>query len=350
MNARVLRSPVPFVLSLAVASIGTLAGAAAAAPSPGVLVIAEGARCRVLMTKVSYDDPGADDAEFLELYVERWSSSPALGADSGISPTPDGAVGAAVLTLGDCGLESLELVSGGGGACDTYRTIPLSAIPVPDDGYVTFCGTDSTLAGTPCDVMAAGRSALRNGWLQNGPSDGLRFRARDGSSALELAYEGAVGCFGPSARQLANETGQMPGTPEPADDVNTFCGDAFVALPLVDAPLRHEAVCPRMVTSAALTDAGSSASEDAASARVVGPGPDASTWTPERAPTPRPKSPTSVYAGLGIDAGLVAIPKTPSVPPKPPGCSMTRTTSAGYGPLVTVLAVLLVFTRRIRRI
>lgn len=340
MNARVFRWAVLLVGCLGLC----LARSALAAPSHAGLFISEGAGCRVLLTKMSYDDPGADDAELLELFVER-SADAGAPTDAGRVPR-DGAAGTAMLTLGDCGLGALELVNGGGGACDTYRTIPLSSLPIPPDAYLVFCATDSVLAPA-CDVKAAGLSALRNGWLQNGPSDGLRFVDRDGSAALELAYEGAPPCFAANARHLADETGQLTGASDPTDDVNTFCGAGFALLSPAAAPLRDDAHCPvalpRAPGDAAVTTQGGVSSSDSGAAERP--------WTTERAPKSPSSDSPAASALLEIDAGLVALAKTPSAPPKPPGCAVVpgRTFPSGPvggWPFVVAISLICGLTRR----
>jgi hypothetical protein len=342
MNARAFRSAVLLVVCTVLCMNSALG-----APLRAGVAISEGAGCRVSLTKVSYDDPGADDAELLELFVERLSDAGA-SADAGLASS-DAAAGPAMLTLGDCGLGALELVNGGGGACETYRTLPLSSLPVPNDDYVTFCATDSLLAGV-CDVKTAGLSALKNGWLQNGPSDGLRFVDRDGSVMLELAYEGGPPCFARDALHLVDETGQLAGASEPTDDVNTFCGDRFVLLSPAAAPLRGEAGCPvaapRVLGDAALTTpVGVSGPDSGAGGR---------SWTAERAPAIPSRGTPSPSGTLGLDAGLVAIARTASVPPKAPGCSLipgatSRGFPVGGGRLVSAIALIFALTRCARR-
>src|SRR5260221_1254502 len=140
------RPPGPLRLPiLSVLLMWTRAGSALGAPMPGPsafssseLVIVEGGRCRVTMTKVSYDDPGADDAELIELHVDvfdrasgpsmRGGSTSADGAaescgspeptviDAGAIDRSDAARPAArhdaggLLTLGSCGLAELRLI------------------------------------------------------------------------------------------------------------------------------------------------------------------------------------------------------------------------------------------------
>src|SRR5262249_32014121 len=137
-----------------------------AAAAPNALVVSETPLCRVSLTKVSYDGPGADDEEFIELFVERLGGTGAAGppsvpdapppqptctsphrmADSGAPPSdaavlPDANADAASgkPILRDCGLVELRLVNGGGGACDEYRAIPLGPVEIPDDGYLVLC-------------------------------------------------------------------------------------------------------------------------------------------------------------------------------------------------------------------
>jgi len=187
------RSWFTFLVAIAMA---TSSVAALAAPAPSGLVVAQSAACRVALVAASYDDPGADDAEFLELRVDmlatgslgtRTGGAAADGGMNGECSSDAGAAGdaqvvpgdagaAAGPVLGDCGLGGLELVDGASAACETYRTIPLSLVPIPKDGYVVLCPAGSSVdARAHCDVTSAGRSALRAGWLQNGPNDGFRF-------------------------------------------------------------------------------------------------------------------------------------------------------------------------------
>ncbi|HVU03648.1 MAG TPA: hypothetical protein VHE30_17940 [Polyangiaceae bacterium] len=353
------RSRVVYLGVLTAVASGLVAGPAraapsvpspASAPSPSTLIVGASPRCRVQLTQVSYDDPGADDAEFLELHVEvaaGWAPNappapspplPSCGpppADAGASDSSDGGdAGAGALTLGACGLATVELVNGGGGACETYRSLPVANIVVPPDGYVVFCATDATL-GASCDVTAAGRSALRNGWLQNGPTDGLRFVGTAGETTLEVAYEGAPACFGPGAVPLLGETGALPGASPETDDVNVACGRAFRFFPPADSPLRAPAPCPTGVTDGGRTDGGGPL-----------PGTGGSAAVPERAPTP-----SSYYGGSPRDAGFSALPEAHGVAPRPPGCDVGvgAPPSALLGAPWAIFAALRVARRRRRR-
>src|SRR5262245_40981263 len=124
-------------------TMALLLAARAAAAAPNGLVVSETPHCRVSLSKFSYDGPGADDEEFVELVVDRCAGEggapPARPdpqpptppcntphADAGVTDAgapPDARADApsGALTLGDCGLGELRLVNGGAGACDEYR-------------------------------------------------------------------------------------------------------------------------------------------------------------------------------------------------------------------------------------
>lgn len=368
-----LRVPVTGVICAGFVSIVT-AGSAFGAPARGGpgLTVSAGAGCRVSLTKVSYDDPGADDAELVELFVDRvtgsavhaWpldASSTASGDAGGLralcdamAPLPasrDAASepantppdsGMPQLTLSDCGLAALELVDGAGNACGTYRSIPLGAVPVPGDGYVVLCAVDSALAAAGrCDVMAAGRSALKNGWLQNGPSDGLRFVGTGVTAAVAVGYEQGPSCFAPSPVLLVDEAGAVVGANgAPEDDVNVFCDPAFVLLGAHDAPLRRANPCPR---EAAAADAGLSAADPHVAA-------DGGAVPSERTPSRTARGASSPL----LDAGLVAVPRRQAASPKVPGCSVARpglsraASPVGLWPALAV-GLYRLLTRRTRR-
>lgn len=306
-----------------------------AGAAPNTLTISETPLCRVSLTKFSYDGPGADDEEFVELVVERFAT------DSGVSPVPrvppqpptspcntshaDAAVTDAAappdappdarsgaLTLGDCGLGDLRLVNGGAGACDEYRVIPLDSVVVPSDGFVLLCAQDSLFAAS-CTVNTAGRSALRNGFLQNGPTDGLRFVSAEGIVALEVGYEGSLPCFSSGAHAAVDETGESVGTPG-VDDVNVVCGGRFELEPASAAPFRAASGCPTPMTAgsgnadaaplphASPTDSGSS-SPPAEFAPDVGVG----------------------YQGFFIPEAGLTLPRAPKEAPlEPPSCRASR--------------------------
>ena len=338
--------------------------AALAAPgrtAPAGLVVAQSDLCQVALVAASYDDPGADDGEFLELHVERFAAAPAQAStrgachpsDAGASsldaaaPSADGADGAGPV-LGDCGLGEIELIDGASAGCETYRSIPLSLGPSPPDGFVVICPAGSnTDARAHCDVTSAGRSALRAGWLQNGPNDGLRFVDAGGRIGLEVGYEGAPSCFSPAAVSLVTESG---GTAT-ADDVNVVCDGAFTLLSEDEAPLRDSIRCPGRdasgVTGTAVTADGGIVTDGAKGAVR---GADAAPFLPERAPAPARPGTASVYGPIYVDAGVAPLGHSP--PGLPPlACTLTRPQRSRHSQstLALVFAGVLSLTLRKRR-
>jgi hypothetical protein len=330
--------PRPFVSSVVPVALAALTAFAVVtavcrvgkAAAPAV----QSARCRVTLAALSYDTPGADDAEFIELQVERFggepnteleTGAPAHGGvpDAGFRAAADAAVPAdaardgasGVLTLGDCGLSEIRLVNGGGAACDTYRTLPLSAIAVPADGYVVLCATDSTLAPRGlCDVTSAGASALKNGFLQNGPSDGLELVGANGEVLAELDYEGTPACFNGKAVPLAAETGEITGEGgQSEDDVDVDCDGAFSLRAASAAPLRAPVPC--MTESA--PEGGPLQTDGGAHA------PDAHVpWVPEIAPGAPSLPDAGFYGPFSFDAGYEPPTRTAPRPPPAPGCTV----------------------------
>lgn len=171
---------------------------------------AAAAACHVRVTRLSYDDPGSDDHEFIELRVEAEQVS---------------------ATLGECGIEELWLVNGSTGSCQPYRQLRLGDV-VPDPrGFIVICSKDSPLHhDVVCDVT----SNLPNGWLQNGPDDGLWLM---GAVEHRYVYASQSGACSSGAVELPTES------PAVDDDVSAWCNGAYVLVELSQAPLRSTA-CP----------------------------------------------------------------------------------------------------------
>jgi hypothetical protein len=349
-------------VALLVPALSALPNVARGAPAHPGLVITEAPACRVVLTKLSYDGPGADDEEFIELFVERTgrvtgdpptaidagSSMPAChaphpSAESGPSPTDGGVpeeagldVASRGLTLGDCGLGELRLVNGGSGACDEYRIIPLGPVRVPDDGYIVVCAQDSVFSSA-CDVDTAGRSALKNGFLQNGPNDGLSFIDSGGVTRLEIGYEGGPPCFSPAFVAMVDETGETSaGSLD--DDVNVVCGSGFVLRPISEVPFRTAATC----STAGAGDAGA----DVAQRFRSGSGGSASTL-PGLEYAPDSGASFSPMFTLP-DGSFSAPPRLNSAPIDPTSCRMSAKTTAPSDWIAVAPAVLL-FRRRKRQ-
>jgi hypothetical protein len=349
-SSRLLRSGA-VLAALAVLVIGSRAAA-----SPSV----EGPRCRVTLSKLSYDDPGTDDAELIELRVDRTpldggdAAAPAGAADA------SGSAGEGPLTLSACGLAAIELVDGQGGACTPYRSIPLADVAVPADDVVVLCSAETAFAAS-CDVTAAGRSALKNSWLQNGPNDGVRLRAVSGA-AVEIGYEPPPACFSSAVLRLPDESGEVAREGSVVDDVSALCDGKFVLLAATDAALREPAVCPRPRTPVDSADASADArgAPSASPSSRAGPpsspspvAPDGSRepdagYVPERAPTPR-ESPSKDDPLFRKDGGATKAPDLRGVP-RPPGCA-TRPPGgqSAEGAPASALLLMLALRRVLRR-
>lgn len=166
------------------------------------------ADCSVDLWALSYDDPGVDDGEFLELRLQV------------VSGTPE--------TWADCGVRSLELLNGATPACSPYRTLLLADLPVRKaEERVRFCAATNPSAA--CQPNAARNAGLKNGWLQNGP-DALRVLDRDARVLKSYSYDGAIHC---GAIVLPSESGEFKDAMgKTSDDVILWCeGETYVLAP-----------------------------------------------------------------------------------------------------------------------
>ncbi|HEX2878474.1 MAG TPA: hypothetical protein VHO25_02945 [Polyangiaceae bacterium] len=275
--------------------------------------------CQVSLSKLSYDSPGADTAEFLELRIEGTLDS--LGQRA---------------KLGDCGLDHLALLNGGDASCASYRQIPLAAQVVPADGYFTLCSSDAqAVLGTVCDLSSWGTSRLSNGWLQNGPNDVI---ALIGQTSTHYAYEGVPAqCGDASWRDLPADTGEAI---DGVDDTVAACGDEFLRLSLAQAPLRAPPQCPTAPQPDAATPVGEP-TDPAISPTGNGSDPlnpsstngnddgslgraallDATVTDPHALATgPEAAAPPPLWHNYGVTPD--ASPLNPTAPPLASGCSM----------------------------
>lgn len=131
--------------------------------SAGVLILGTSmpGQADVLINEIDYDQPGADTAEFIELYN---SNDTAL--------TLDGYV--------------LDLVNGTTGS--SYESFDLTGLSIAANGYLVLC--NNSLAVANCSVQAATGS-----WMQNGGSSGDAAALFKGTTLLDsVVYEG-IGNF-----------------------------------------------------------------------------------------------------------------------------------------------------------
>lgn len=112
----------------------------------------------VVINEIDYDQPGTDNAEFIELF------------NSGASP----------VSLDNY---SVDLINGS--SSSSYRTIDLSGFNIAANGYFVMCGDASLVAN--CDYSFTTTS----GWFQNGAPDAVGLYQN--SILLDsLSYEGIL--------------------------------------------------------------------------------------------------------------------------------------------------------------
>ena len=347
---------------LAIACSSAEQGPPAVGTSRNALTVSETPVCSVALTKLSYDDPEADDEEFIELTVTHHAPSPgrmppadgsapppssgevtgACSEDAGTYIAEAGAGGddAGTLSLADCGLDRLELLNGGSEGCPIYRTIVLAQVRVPPGGTVMVCAGASTLATLyGCDVSTTGSSALSNGWLQNGPGDALRVVSA-GKTTL-LAYESAPASCGTPSAELAVETGEAFGA---VDDINTFCG-SFVLSPRDQAEPRTLNSCSSGSVDGSFEPAPASATPGSAEASGSVTSSGTATQTVLTGAPPPPPVERLPEGGLTASDGGESIET--QTPPSGPGCSVAPQRGGG-GRLDLVALLLAALIRRSR--
>jgi hypothetical protein len=128
--------------------------------------------CGLIINEIDYDQPGTDDAEFIELYNSCSSSI-------------------------DLSTYSVLLVNGSNNTI--YRTIPLPSVILAANDYFVICGNSSNTAN--CDMQITPMTD----WIQNGAPDGV---ALINGSVLSdaLSYEGAITSFAPYGWSLVEGT------------------------------------------------------------------------------------------------------------------------------------------------
>ena len=114
----------------------------------------------IVINEFDYDQPGTDNAEFIELFNNAAASS----LDN----------------------FSIQLINGRNST--TYRTIDLTGFNINANDYFVVCG-DSTLVGN-CDYSFTST----NGWLQNGAPDGIAL-FDDAVQIDSVSYEGLLSTF-----------------------------------------------------------------------------------------------------------------------------------------------------------
>lgn len=119
------------------------------------------ANAAIIVNELDYDQPGADTAEFIELF-NSGSSTVALNG------------------------YSIDLINGFNDSI--YRSIDLSGFDIGANGYFVVCGDASLVAN--CDYSFTTTS----GWIQNGAPDAVALY--DNNNLVDtLSYEGALPPF-----------------------------------------------------------------------------------------------------------------------------------------------------------
>jgi hypothetical protein len=116
------------------------------------------ANAAIIINEVDYDQPGTDNAEFIELFNS----------------------GSSVVTLNDY---SIDLINGRNSS--VYRSIDLNGFDVKANSYFVVCGDASLVAN--CDYSFTTSS----GWIQNGAPDAIAL-FQNSSLIDSLSYEGEL--------------------------------------------------------------------------------------------------------------------------------------------------------------
>jgi len=112
----------------------------------------------LVINEIDYDQPGTDNAEFIELYNTS----------------------ATTLSLNNY---SIELINGNNSS--RYRSIDLSGFDIAASGYLVVCSNAATV--TNCDFSFTSS----NGWFQNGAPDAIGL-LENGTLIDSLSYEGVL--------------------------------------------------------------------------------------------------------------------------------------------------------------
>lgn len=190
---------------------------AADAALPSTLSAADAgqAPCHVVLSRLSYDDPGTDDDELLELSVR-------------------GAIGGSA-RFQDCGLERLELVSAAP-SCSVYRTLEVGQLPIAANRHLVVCVAAGALDDDlGCDLTASSIGELQPGWLQNTVGAGVHAKSGTGATVFHYTYgQGSCGASAEPAEILPLDLESSM----TEDHVIALCEHGYEYLPLGAAPLR----------------------------------------------------------------------------------------------------------------
>jgi len=182
------------------------------------IVVASTANCTVELTKLDYDQVGADTSDYIELKVTKKGPS-------------------SVNTLGDCGLGGIALYDDAsvivpGVLCSAYSLTTLSNVVIPADGYVEIGQNQPTVG-----VSASGVE----GWIHNGRGEiALLNTAVDAVPTSWFQFEGSAKCnlLALPIVQIQTESDGSPNL------VNVSCDNTFHVLNASSAVQKTAADCP----------------------------------------------------------------------------------------------------------
>jgi hypothetical protein len=131
-----------------------------------ILLCTSTPRAAVIINEIDYDQPGSDNAEFIELF------------NPGTNPVSlDG--------------YTIDLVNGSNGSA--YSSFDLTGLTVSPNGYLVLC--DDMLAVANCDI-----DVTSSGWIQNGGTDGDAVALLSGGTLVDsIVYEGLSSFLAPYA-------------------------------------------------------------------------------------------------------------------------------------------------------
>ena len=266
---------------LALAAMALLAahGGASSAPPPrhGARVAASNT---LVINEIDYDQPGTDNAEFIELHNVS---------------------GSAV----DLDPYAVELVNGDLGGATVYRTIDLPSHSLPAGGYYVICGNAGNVPN--CDLQVGIASNL----IQNGAPDAVA--VVDGASVIDtVSYEGDTGSpytEGSGSGLVDDGSGAGEGIsryPDGTDsdqnnqDLSVRCVTPGEANTQQDSGCESATATPEAtVTPNATATLEASATPDATGTPDAGATPDATATPDITPPTPTQVPPTATEAAAG---------------------------------------------------
>jgi len=186
------------------------------------VVLSSTANCTIELTKIDYDQVGADTGDYIELKVTKKND-------------------ALVTTLTDCGVGAIALYDDSSvvvpGVCLPYSLTALVNIAIPADGYIEVGqGAGSTVAAT------IGSGSASDGWIHNGRGEIAILSAAlpNGVPTSWFQFEGDAKC-----NLLALPVTQIPAENDSSPNfTNVSCDATFHLVDAANAIPKTNADCP----------------------------------------------------------------------------------------------------------